>query len=148
MAMWRVLSMVICEVSSRGTFEGVVACLLLNSIALGKERIISKQRTLTNRAFCFSLEKGPLILQSGGCLPRPHVHTHIHTNTKTHAHMAATEAAGPCEVRTRLSLEPGGGGPSGRQVRHLPTPGRTRPALSFISTNGILRSMTHHKHQP
>lgn len=39
-------------------------------------------------------------------------------------------------------------GPSGRQARHLQDSGRTQPAPSFISANGISRSMTRHKHEP
>lgn len=40
------------------------------------------------------------------------------------------------------------GAPSGAKPVTYRTPGRTHPALSFISANGISRSMTSHKHQP
>lgn len=45
-------------------------------------------------------------------------------------------------------LEPEGRGPPGIQRVTSRTPGRTHPALSFISANGISRSMTSHKYQP
>lgn len=77
-----------------------VVYLPLNAIALEKRSI--QQTMNSHRAFHFPWTKGPGDLTArGGCPPR-----------------AAAEAAAG-KVRSQLSVEPEGGGPSRRQAHHL-----------------------------